>query len=148
MGAVGRYSRKEPISDTVGLNHSPQRIFSCLSEMKLFFSSGGAWLVAYREEQKRRFDAVLYPDNKKGLPKRDKKPKRISASTRSSASSEREDYVELNGMFLVWRFSCLSFIFILSINQFSTQILQFTINHLVTAHSCSQLSSVGITSHN
>ena len=147
---ASRYRRKEPISDTGGLNSFPTKkfIFSSLSEIKLFFSSGGAWLVAYREEQKRRFDAVLYPDNRKDLPKREKKPKRVSSSTRTSASSERDDYVELNGMYLVWRFSCLSSSFNLFINQFSIQILQFTINCLMTSYSCSQFSSVGITSYN
>ncbi|XP_065055738.1 LOW QUALITY PROTEIN: X-ray radiation resistance-associated protein 1-like [Rhopilema esculentum] len=62
-------------------------------------SDGGAWLIAYREEQSRRFDAVLCPDAKTEQRRKALKEKRTGSC--SNNSFKHETYVALNGIYLL-----------------------------------------------
>eukprot|EP00794_Sanderia_malayensis_P010794 gene10794-11948_t len=59
--------------------------------------SEGAWLIAYKEEQKRRFDAVLCPDKLKSTSKPDKKTKDNKTAPREVKNKQ----IELSGIYLL-----------------------------------------------
>ena len=63
-----------------------------------FFIKGGAWLVAYKEEQKKRFDAVLCPLTRKDYLEGPQKSKRNVKSRKAHSVTKGKI---LDGMYLV-----------------------------------------------
>ena len=59
---------------------------------------GGAWLVAYKAEQRRRFKAVLCRDSDVALPGKSSVSK---SSLKSDKTSEDEKRTKLDGFYLV-----------------------------------------------
>lgn len=62
-----------------------------------FFLIGGAWLVAYKEEQKKRFNAVLCPSTQE----ESKKSKKASKLEKLQPLTKNEKVKILDGVYLV-----------------------------------------------
>jgi len=64
-------------------------------------TDGGAWLVAYKEEQRKRFNAVLCPMTKEEYKSEPHKPSKTKKSVKSSPFKNVEDHPVLDGHFLL-----------------------------------------------